>query len=487
MRFGRAGETPVDTRTVSPDSRLSIAREAGSVKIDPTKLHMMQVDGAVEAYTVGEDYLLDRALVEADCLGSAAHASGLRKIGFLADADCSKLIEGLAGIVRLSREGRFEILARQEDCHTAIEAHLTEKTGDVGKRIHAGRSRNDQVVCAMRLFSKWEMLSLARAVAALARAAIEFAGKHADVPMVGRTHMQRAMPSSLGLWMGALAEALVDDLAILWCAYDLNDQCPLGSAASYGVPLPLEREYVSELLGFARLQNNCLYVANSRGKVESAILSACSQVMLDLSRYAQDMEIFSMPEFGYFSLPAELCTGSSIMPQKRNPCVLELVRARTSTVIAAEQRIKAILTGLPTGYNRDGQETKEPFMKGLATTKASAAIMRPMIERLEVHEDKLLAAFHPEVFATDKALELVAEGKPFRDAYREVKEGLDGLGEVDPRAAIAKKTHEGATGNLRPEIAREALGLHEALIASEVAKAKKTFEGLLGVEGPSGL
>jgi argininosuccinate lyase len=305
--------------------------------------------------------------------------------------------------------------------------------------------------------------------------------------MVGRTHMQRAMPSSVGLWMGALAEALADDLDVLWAAYDLNDQCPLGSAASYGVPLPLEREFVSESLGFARLQVNSVYVANSRGKVEAAVLGACSQAMLDLSRYAQDLMLFSMPEFGYFSIPLEMCTGSSIMPQKRNPCAMELVRARTSTVLAEAERIRMIVKGLPTGYNRDGQETKEPFMKGLAVTRASVGIMARTVRRLEVNEEKLLAAFHPEVFATDVALDLVAQGKPFRDAYREVKEGLDELGGTDPREAIAKKTHAGTTGNPGLDAARSAVGRHEERTRAEVAKARAAFEGLMGLEGPASL
>jgi len=256
---------------------------------------MMEVDEAIEKFTVGEDYILDRALVEADCFGSAGHAAGLKKIGFLCEEDHASLIEGLREIVELSRKGEFEVRREQEDCHTAIETHLTAARGDVGKRIHAGRSRNDQVVCAMRLWSKWEMLLLARELGDLALAALEFAEKHKDVPMVGRTHMQRAMPSSVGLWMGALAEALADDMDLLWAAYALNDQCPLGSAASYGVPIPLEREFVSEKLGFGRLQTNSIYVANSRGKVEAAILGACSQAMLDLSRYAQDLMLFSMP------------------------------------------------------------------------------------------------------------------------------------------------------------------------------------------------
>ena len=383
------------------------------MKIDPSKLHMMKVDEAVESYTVGVDYLLDRRLVEADCFGSCAHAAGLAKIGVLSAGDGESLREGLREIVELSRGGEFGIKREQEDCHTAIEAHLTATLGEVGKRIHAGRSRNDQVVTALRLFGKWEMLRLARSVEKLARVALVFARKHRDVPMVGRTHMQRAMPSSVGLWMGALAEMLADDLAQLWAVYELNDQCPLGSAASYGVPLALDREYVSGLLGFSRVQNNVIYVANSRGKVEGAVLGACTQVMVDLSRYAQDLMLFTMPEFGYFSLPEEMCTGSSIMPQKRNPCAMELVRARTASVIAEQVRLMSILKGLPTGYNRDGQETKEPFMNGLDVTLASVGIMGRTIEKLEVNEEKLLAGFKPEVFATDYALELVAGGKPF--------------------------------------------------------------------------
>lgn len=455
------------------------------MQIDQSKLHLMKVDPRVETYTVGDDYLLDRRLVEADCFGSAAHASGLARIGLLSQEELRSLLEGLREIVLLDRQGRFEIRREQEDVHTAIETHLTRTRGEVGKRIHAARSRNDQVVCALRLFGKWEMLRLSSSIASLARAAIELAERHEAVPMVGRTHMQRAMPSSVGLWLGALAEALVDDLALLRAAYELNDQCPLGSAASYGVPVGLDREYVSKLLGFARLQNNTLYVANSRGKVEGAILSACAQVMLDLSRYAQDLMLFTMPEFGYFSIPAELCTGSSLMPQKRNPCVLELVRARTSTVLAEHERVMSIVKALPTGYNRDGQETKGPFMAGLDLTRASVEMMELTLRGLEVHEERLLAGFHPEVFATDRALELVAQGRPFRDAYREVKENLSALSAVDPREAIRRKTHAGATGNLGLEQVSRALQAHVDRTESEVRRAKEAFGGLMGLEGPA--
>ncbi len=432
-------------------------QEVRDVGIDPKKLHLMELDGAVEGYTVGVDHVLDLKLVEADCFGSAAHAAGLGKIGMLTDADLKSLREGLVEIVMLSRKGEFEIDRAQEDCHTAIEAHLTSTLGEAGKRIHAGRSRNDQVVLACRLFAKWEMTRLARSVITLGRAALDFARRHEMTPMVGRTHMQPAMPSTVGLWMGALAEAVADDLALMASAYELNDQCPLGSAASYGVTLPLDREYVSSLLGFAKVQNNAIYVANSRGKIEAAILGACTQIMIDLSRHAQDLMLFTMPEFGYFSLPEGSYTGSSLMPQKKNPCAMELVRARTSTVIAEHSRILMIVKGLPTGYNRDGQETKEPFMNGMAVTRASVNIMAATVAKLEVHEDRLLAGFHPGVFATDRALDLVAGGKPFRDAYREVKESLDELSDVDPREAVKKKTHAGTTGNARLDVAAGAL------------------------------
>lgn len=457
------------------------------MEVDPSKLHLMKVEPRVEAYTVGDDYLLDRRLVEADCFGSAAHAAGLAKIGLLSAEDLSALKDGLREIVTLHRQGRFEILPAQEDVHTAIEAHLTKTRGEVGKRIHAARSRNDQVVCATRIFGKWEMLRLVSSTVSLARTTLKRAEATKDIPMVGRTHMQRAMPSSVGLWLGALAEALADDLSLLWAAYDLNDQCPLGSAASYGVPVPLDREYVSELLGFARLQNNSIYVANSRGKVEGAILAACAQIMLDLSRYAQDLMIFSMPEFGYFSIPVELCTGSSLMPQKRNPCVLELIRARTSTVLAEHERIMMIVKALPTGYNRDGQETKEPFMKGLDVTRSSVEMMELTLRRLEVHTDRLLAGFHPEVFATDRALELVAQGKPFRDAYREVKENLDALASVDPHEAIRKKTHSGTTGNPRLDIAARSVDAHDERLQRERSRAIERFQQLMELEGPSGI
>ncbi len=262
--------------------------------------------------------------------------------------------------------------------------------------------------------------------------------------MVGRTHMQPAMPSSVGLWASAWAESLLDDLALLRTAYELNDRCPLGSAASYGVPLPIDRRLTSDLLGFAAPVHNVLHANQARGKLESVILAALGQAMLTLSRLAQDLILFSMPEFGYFRLPGEFTTGSSIMPQKRNPDVPELLRAKAAKVLAYANLVAEIVRAAPSGYNRDLQETKAPFMEGFELAISSLRILNPLVAGLEVDAAALRRGFGPEVYATDRALELVAQGLPFRDAYHQVKANLDQLAGYDPDAALAAKRHLGA-------------------------------------------
>ncbi|MCX5647813.1 MAG: argininosuccinate lyase, partial [Planctomycetota bacterium] len=342
----------------------------------------------------------------------------------------------------------FAIRPDQEDVHTAVEECLTKKLGDLGKKLHTGRSRNDQVLLDLRLYGKERLHALAERAIALVRALAAFARRHEFVPMPGRTHMQIAMPSSLGLWAGAWAESLLDDLELAKAAHALADQSPLGSGAAYGSALPLDRQLVADLLGFARVQNNVLYCANSRGKAELAALAACTQVMVDLSRMATDLMIGSMPEFGYFRIPKELCTGSSMMPQKRNPCGLELVRARAAAVMGWHEQVAAVLKALPSGYNRDFQETKGPFMRGVEATLGSLRIMAITFERLEVVEENLRKGFIPEIYATDRALELVGEGMPFRDAYREVAAHLDELASRDPVENLKSKTLQGGPGNL---------------------------------------
>jgi argininosuccinate lyase len=418
------------------------------------------LNALMEAFTVGDDPVLDQRLVNADCVASMAHATMLADIGILSAADRDALLHELAAIIGLNEQGRFSIQRSDEDVHTAIENHLVEALGDAGKRIHTGRSRNDQVAVALRLWTRGFLLSCQEAALSLAGRLLDFAEKHARTPMPGRTHMQIAMPSSVGLWAAAFAEELLDDAALLRGVFVLQDSCPLGSAASYGVPLPTNREMLADLLGFDRVHNNVLYAHNCRGKFESMVLEAVDQATLTLSKMAQDLILFSLPEFGYFSLPAELCTGSSIMPQKKNPDGLELMRAKSATVSADAMAVKSIIRSLPTGYNRDFQETKAPFFRGCETGLACLRVMDLTFEGLIVNEGALKAAFTPEIFATDRALELVAGGVPFRDAYREVGTNLGSLGARDPVDSISMKKATGTTGNLRLDIPRAAAAAH---------------------------
>jgi argininosuccinate lyase len=407
-----------------------------------------EVDAEVLAYTAGRDRILDLALVEAECMGTAAHATMLARVPveppLLTPTAVQRVIAELRKILADSAAGRFAITLADQDVHLAVERRLTEKLGELGRRVHACRSRNDQIALDLRLFARVRLAETTAAAADLARALIAFGRRHRRTPMAGRTHMQPAMPSSVGLWASAWAEGLLDDWILLQAAYDLNDQCPLGSAAGYGVPVPIDRPLTSALLGFSRPVHNVLHASHARGKVESAILSALGQVMLTLSRLAQDLILFSMPEFAYFRLPAEFTTGSSIMPQKRNPDVLELVRAKAAKVLAQAGLAAEILRAAPSGYNRDLQEIKEPFLDGFEVTISSLRILTALVKGLEADPEALRRGFRPEVFATARALELVATGIPFRDAYHQVKAQLDRLVDKSPDQALAAKRHLGA-------------------------------------------
>ncbi|MCX5670440.1 MAG: argininosuccinate lyase [Planctomycetota bacterium] len=437
------------------------------------------IDPEIERFTVGEDYLLDRDLVRADVLGSAAHAAMLAKIGVLTARERDRLLGGLRQVLAGFEAGKFAIRPDQEDVHTAVEECLTKKLGDLGKKLHTGRSRNDQVLLDLRLYGKERLHAISERVIAMARALAAFAKAHELVPMPGRTHMQIAMPSSLGLWAGAWAEAMLDDLELVKAAHTLTDQSPLGSGAAYGSALPLDRAMVARLLGFAKVQNNVLYCANSRGKAELATLSACTQIMIDLARVATDLIVGSMPEFGYFRLPKELCTGSSMMPQKRNPCGLELVRAKAAAVLGHEQAVAGILRALPSGYNRDFQETKGPFMRGVDATAASLSVMRISVERLEVVEANLRKGFLPEIYATDRALELVLQGKPFRDAYRYVGTHLDELSSRDPVKNLKSKKLQGGPGNLGLKMVVKRAAVAEKWLKSVREPFQKALRALL--------
>lgn len=440
------------------------------------------------AYTAGDDLRLDAELIEYDCIGTAAHAvmlAGLRvRPPILRAAEARALVRELGAILRQARRGQFVIRPEDQDCHLAIERVLTERLGDAGRRIHAGRSRNDQVATALRLHTRAHVLGATLEAADLAAILIDFAETHRRAPMAGRTHLQPAMPSSVGLWAAAWAEDLLDDAAMLLDAAALADQCPLGSAASYGVPLPIDRARTAALLGFSRPTHTVLYANHSRGKIEAAALHACAQTMITLSRMAQDLILFSMPEFGYFVLPDGFCTGSSLMPQKRNPDVLELVRSRAARVAADAAVVLEILRAAPSGYNRDLQDTKEPYLRGMATTRATLRILAPIVRGLTVQPDRLAAGFRPEVFAADRALEMVARGMPFRDAYRHVRDHLDEIAAADPVQAIARKRHLGAPAGLDFGGLRNRAAAAASVAGDELAEMNAAVSRLLKTRYP---
>ena len=413
------------------------------------------IDQDVLNYTVGEDPVLDLALAKWDCMGTAAHVTMLSEMKGLkrpivTKAEAARVRKELGRIVRTIGRG-FEIRVDDQDVHMAVERMLTEKLGDLGKKIHTGRSRNDQVAVDVRLHMKSEILETEKEVCALAAELCSFGFDAGAIPLVGRTHLQPAMPSTVEMWATGHAEMIVDQLANFEAAYALADANPLGSAAGYGVPLPLDRQRTTKLLGFARTLHNCFGASMARGECEAALLSSLAQLMCVLSRLAEDMILFSMPEFAYFKLPREYCTGSSIMPQKFNPDVLELVRGKTAQVIGWQTAALTLLHAMPGGYNRDLQDAKLRYMKGLDTTRTTLRILAKLVRGMKVNPDACRAAFTPGVFATDVALKKVADGMPWRDAYHDVRDQFallyDGkpceVSGLDPDEQVALKKHEG--------------------------------------------
>lgn len=335
------------------------------------------------------------------------------------------------------------------------------------------------MLTSTRMFIREQILQIAVDGLAMVDAWMGFARQHAAVPMPGRTHMQVAMPSTVGLWAQAYAEEVLDDLDQLLFSYERINRSPLGAAAGYGVPLPLDRDYTASILGFSGVLENTIYVNSSRGKFESLVLQAIEQLQQSFSKIAQDLMLYSLPEFGYFSLPAELCTGSSIMPQKKNPDGLELMRAKAGVVSGYVQQVQNIIRSLPSGYNRDFQDTKEPVLRGLEIAAESVAVMRLTIEELQVHEDRLRAGCTPEIFATDAALELVAAGMSFRDAYRQVGTQLDKVAAMSIDAVIASRTAPGSPGNIAQEAARRRLEEMSERAGSEQARIAQVMEQLI--------
>ncbi|MDT8439600.1 MAG: argininosuccinate lyase [Wenzhouxiangellaceae bacterium] len=405
------------------------------------------VPEAIMRFLAGDDVVLDRELLAFDIRASRAHARGLARIGLLEASDAEALCRELDALAEAFSTGAFVLDARFEDGHSAIEAWLTERLGETGKRIHAGRSRNDQVAVALRLYMKDRLARLAAVCADIAEVALKRAHAERDVPIPGHTHLQQAMPSSLGLWWAGHAEAFVDSAALARSIGDWLDASPLGTASGFGVNIALDRDGVAEELGFERLVVNPQNAQAQRGKVELRALDALSAATGDLRRLAWDVSLFATQEFGFVRVPAEFCTGSSIMPNKHNPDTVELLRSLHATVVGARAELDAVL-GLPSGYQRDLQDTKPPLLRAFRRGLDGLALVPALLAGLVWDEPSMAAAIGPAMHATDRANERVAAGSSFRDAYRQAAGELDELADRSPADSLAARTSIGGCAEL---------------------------------------
>ncbi len=416
-------------------------------------------DQDILAFTIGEDQVLDNRLIPYDIIGSLAHVKGLEKIGLMNAEETENLSSALSALYGQWRAGDFVLGPDDEDVHSAIERCLTEKLGETGKKIHAGRSRNDQVLTALRLFMKAELLHAMQALATLVQSACEHGNKYTQVVMPGYTHMQRAMPSTLGFWYASFAEGFADSLEAGKFLFAQLDKSPLGAAAGYGVPLPLDREYTASLMGFGRVHINAQAVQNSRGRMEASVIHWLTEMGRDVEKMAWDLLLYSSAEFGFVTIPERLCTGSSIMPQKKNADVLELLRATPSVLAACRDEAERIIAKLPSAYHRDFQLTKAPLMKALDRAHAMLVILDKAIGELVWHPEVMSQALSPDIFATHRALDLVAKGSPFREAYqvaaKELREGNTKDWKIEKDGLASDLNHLGAPGNPGLDQAKE--------------------------------
>ncbi len=403
-------------------------------------------DALIDAFTVGHDRELDLELAPYDILGTMAHITMLESVGLLPKADLELLLPELRALYSQASEGKFEIDPDVEDVHSQVELLLTRSLGDIGKKVHTGRSRNDQVLVDLKLFTRARIGKTVHKVESLFKTLQEASEKHKDVLIPGYTHLQVAMPSSFGLWFGAYAESLTGDMTMLKAAWDVVNRNPLGSAAGYGSSAPLDRTMTTKLLGFDDLDYNSIYAQMTRGKMERTVAFAYSSVAETIGRLAFDGCLYSSQNFGFVKLPDALTTGSSIMPHKKNPDVFELVRAHCNKIQGTPVTIRMITGNLPSGYFRDMQILKEVFFPIFDEMDDCLDIVEYAIKGMEVNTDAMSDPKYKLAFSVEKVNDLVAEGVPFRDAYRKVADSIrDGSFEYN---GGLRHTHEGSIGNL---------------------------------------
>ena len=406
----------------------------------------MQVDQEVDRFTVGKDREMDLYLAKYDVLGSMAHITMLERIGLLTAEELQTLLAALREIYKVADSGKFVIEEGIEDVHSQVELMLTRSLGDMGKKIHSGRSRNDQVLLDLKLFTRAQIQALVTAVTRLFEVLIAQSNRYQAVLMPGYTHLQVAMPSSFGLWFGAYAESLVDDLQLLQAAYRVCNRNPLGSAAGYGSSFPLNRQLTTDLLGFDSLDYNVVYAQMGRGKMERTVAFAMAGIAATLSKLAFDACLFNSQNFGFIKLPDQFTTGSSIMPHKKNPDVFELTRAKCNKIQGLPQQITLIANNLPSGYFRDLQIIKELFLPAFDELKDCLQMVTHMMREVKVNEHILDDERYALMFSVEEVNRRVVAGVPFRDAYKQVGLEIE-AGQFKPNKQVAH-THEGSIGNL---------------------------------------
>lgn len=406
----------------------------------------VQVDHEVDVFTVGKDREMDLYLAKYDVLGSMAHITMLESIGLLAKEELDVLLAELRTIYTIADSGKFVIEDGIEDVHSQVELILTRRLGDMGKKIHSGRSRNDQVLLDLKLFTRAQIQELVELVSDLFEVLIAQSDRYKEILLPGYTHLQIAMPSSFGLWFGAYAESLVDDLQLTQAAYRICNRNPLGSAAGYGSSFPLNRQMTTDLLGFDSLDYNVVYAQMGRGKMERTVAFAMAGIAATLSKLAFDACMFNSQNFGFIKLPDQFTTGSSIMPHKKNPDVFELTRAKCNKIQALPQQITLISNNLPSGYFRDLQIIKEVFLPAFDELKDCLRMVTHMMREVKVNNSILNDEKYALLFSVEEVNRRVLEGTPFRDAYKQV--GLDiEAGKFTPEKSV-HHTHEGSVGNL---------------------------------------
>ena len=434
-----------------------------------------EINKLIEAFTIGKDTEMDYFLAGFDVIGSLAHIQMLESIGLLSWNELNLLSDELRSIYHDINAGNFVIEAGSEDVHSQVELILTRKLGDTGKKIHSGRSRNDQVLLDLKLFARHEIKEIALQVFELFNILVDKSEQYQNVLMPGYTHLQVAMPSSFGLWFGAYAESLTDDLRLLQSAYRITDQNPLGSAAGYGSSFPLNRKMTTELLGFESMNYNVIYAQMGRGKVEKIIAFALASIASTLSRLAYDVCLFISQNFNFVSLPEELTTGSSIMPHKKNPDVFELLRSHCNRIQSLPNQSLLMTNNLPSGYFRDLQLIKEEFVPAFGELKNCLSIAGFAVSHMKVNEKIMDDERYENIYSVEEVNRMVVQGVPFREAYRKVGESINN-NTFHPEKTI-HHTHEGSIGNLcLPQIREKMTGIIESF---HFDRAEKAIEYLI--------